>query len=82
MILGYAPAQEFLFQHFKNGRLAAAANASQYLDKGLVDKRRDSRNVARSVDHSIASFIVIIITKTISTYNKFFWSNLKNFQTA
>ena len=31
---------------------------------------------------SIASFIVIIITKKISIYNKFFWFNLKNFQTA
>ena len=79
MVLGYATAQKFFFQHFKNGRLAAAANASQYLDKRFINKRLDSFNIVRSVNHDIASPIAISITRKIRICNEFFWSNRKNF---
>ena len=79
MLLGYAATQEFFLQHFKNGRLAAATNASQYLDKRLVDKRLNGLNIIRPIDHRIASRTVISITKIVFICNDFFESNLKSF---
>ena len=82
MVLGYATTQEFFLQHFENGRLAAAANASQYLDKRFINKRLDSFNIVRSVNHDIASPIAISITRKTRICNEFFWSNHKNFYSS
>ena len=55
--------QQFLSQHLKNRRLAAATDTGKYLDERLVDKRLDCRDIVRSVDHRIASLQLIVYPK-------------------
>ena len=55
--------QQFLSQHLKDRRLAAATDTGKYLDERLVDKRLDCRDIVRSVDHRIASLQLIVYPK-------------------
>ena len=45
LILPNAAPQQFLSQHLKDCRLAAAADTGKYLDEWLIDKRLDRRNI-------------------------------------
>ena len=63
MIRRHAPSQQLLLQHFENGGFTAAADARQYLDQRLVDKRRDGLDIIRPVDHGIASSQSLVYPK-------------------
>ena len=63
LVLPNTAPQQFLSQHLKNRRLAAATDTGKYLDERLVDKRLDCRDIVRSVDHRIASLQLIVYPK-------------------
>ena len=63
LVLPNTAPQQFLSQHLKDRRLAAATDTGKYLDERLVDKRLDCRDIVRSVDHRIASLQLIVYPK-------------------